>query len=404
MKSMLIIKRIVFLLFCIIFTLPQCSKNDFFDEYPEPNEPEAKPVDPVTIDPLFDYSSIAFIANIPDDGEGWRLCIMDKSGNNMQKIVDKAVSCQKPVRSHSGTQLLFTAIAFDYWKDENNISRTSSQFELYIVNTDGTGLTLIDRIGYTENGNFGNVAWSPDDSQIVYVRTYDDYWEKTYLILYNIPDNTHTILQTEGNVCSPKFSPDGKQIAYCSTVKTDIDIVYMHSHYNHHIYKMDVNGNNNQLIISNASSPKWSPQGDKIMYIISGKNGSSQISVANADGSNRQQLTASVAPGWWDTGFPRDGNGDPQWTPDGEKIVYVSWENGKSEIFIMNVDGSEQTRLTRAEFRDEYPEVTPDGKYILFSSRRSEMMGLSGGTCIMTLDGKNEEVLYRTGSCPIACR
>jgi TolB protein len=107
-----------------------------------------------------------------------------------------------------------------------------------------------------------------------------------------------------------------------------------------------------------------------------------------------------VSSGWWDTGFPRDGNGDPQWTPDGKKIVYVSWENGRPEIFIMNADGSNRTRLTTAEFRDENPEITPDGQYILFSSRRSN---IGNGIVIMSLDGNNQRVLSN-GICPVACR
>ena len=141
------------------------------------------------------------------------------------------------------------------------------------------------------------------------------------------------------------------------------------------------------------------------MNITSGKDRSSQISVANADGSNQRQLTNTVSPGWWDTGFPRDGNSDPQWTIDGRKIVYVSHDNEKAEIFIMNVDGSKKTRLTKAEVRDDSPEVTPDGKHILFSSVKSDMIGgVNPGICIMTLDGKNQRILSKTGVYPVACR
>ena len=385
-------KKFVFLLISTgyIFALLQCSKGELSDdEYHHP------------ITPLFDYSSVAFIARITENSSEWSLCTIDASGNDMRKIVDKTVACQKPVCSHFGTKILFTAVKFDYWTNEDNSWGMSSEYELCIVNTDGTGLTVIDRIAPSESGRFGAVAWSPDDSQIVYVRSYDNYWNKCYLILFNISDNTHTILQTEGNVCSPVFSPNGKQIAYCTTVETN-DIVYVHSLNNHQIYKMDVDGNKNQLIIKNAASPKWSPRGDKIMYSISGKDGSSQISVANADGSNQKQLTSTVSPGWWDTGFPRDGNSDPQWTPDGSRIVYVSHDNEKPEIYIMNADGSKKTRLTKAEYWDGSPEITPDGEYILFHSRRSDMM--ESGICIMKLDGSGQKVLSKIGANPVVCR
>ena len=77
-------------------------------------------------------------------------------------------------------------------------------------------------------------------------------------------------------------------------------------------------------------------------------------------------------------------------------------ENDKEEIFIMNADGNKKTRLTKAEYWDGSPEITPDGNYILFHSRRSDMM--ESGICIMKLDGSGEKVLSKVGTYPIACR
>jgi TolB protein len=391
MKNVFKIQRFVFLLLCIacIFTLPQCSKNDFDDGF---HTDPIVPIEPIIpVDPLDTYSTIAFIARITDNSAEWSLCVMDASGNGIRKIVDKSVACHKPVRSYSGMQLLFTAAKFDSWVNDNNSVGMSSEYGLYIVNIDGTGLTLIDCIDRTEIGTFGSVAWAPDDKYIVYVKYSGASWEKRDLILYNISDNTRKTLKTIGDICTPTFSPDGKYIAYCASVENA-----------HHIYKMEVSNNHHQLIISNAASPKWSPQGDKIVYSTTGKDRSAQIAVADADGRNRKQLTSSVSPTWWDTGFPRGGNSDPQWTSDGKKIVYVSSENERAEIFIMNSDGSKQTRLTKAEYWDGSPEVTPDGKYILFHSRRSDMM--ESGICMMNLDGSNQKVLSKVGSRPIACR
>ena len=397
MNKKLRIKKYVSLLICMgcIFIMFQCNKGDFFED-----RLETDPIGAIGSDAS---PSIAFISRITDNSPDWSLCGIDTLENVIRKIVNKTVACQKPVLSHSGTRLLFTATEFKYYNDENNTFHGSSQYELYIADIDGTALvTLIDHIKHNEDGGIGSVAWSPDDSQIVYVRSYDNYWDKSCLILHNISDKTQTILQTEGNVCTPKFSPNGKQIAYCTTVENKSGITYIHYMNDHHIYKMDADGKNNQLIIKNASSPQWSPQGDKIMFISKGKDGSSQISVANADGSNQKQLTSSVDPGWWDTGFPRDGNSDPHWTPDGKKIVYVSHENEKPEIFIMNVDGSEKTRLTKAEFSDSSPEITPDGKQILFNSWQSDMM--NWGIFVMKIDGNDRRMLFKEGSYPVACK
>ena len=371
-------KKIGLFLICLscIFTLSQCDDNGIIDDI--------VPVEPVG---PWDYSSIAFIARITNNSSDWSLCIADTT-NTMRKIVEMTTTCQKPVRSCLGTQLLFTTYTSDYY------------YELYSVNIDGTGLTLIDRIN---NGYLSKADWSPDDKRIVYTKTKHsaDGNDKSDLIIYNTLDRTRKVLNVLGEEKhNPKFSPNGTQILYCATVP--YDTLFMLSHRNHHIFKADANGSNNHLLIKEASSPQWSPLGDKIVYLSSELNGSSQIFVANSNGSNQLQITSSVAPDWWDTGFPRGGNDDPQWTTDGNKIVYVSSENGKSEIFIVNANGSNKTQLTTAEFRDDSPEVTPDGQHILFGSRRSNMM--NGGICIMALDGSNQKVLSDVGIYPVACQ
>jgi TolB protein len=348
-------KKIVVLLVGIIclLTLSQCGK---FDNLGNGTSQTG----------TWDYSKIAFMAQLAENNGAWSVCIMDKDGSNLHKVVDKAFGFPIPTRSHSGKQLLFTMDG------------------LYFVGTDGSGLTLIE-------GANGNAAWSPDDKQIVYVKFSGNSRETSELFIYDIADKTHTVLPAIGNdkawVC---FSPNGK-ITYSAYEENSINI-----------YMIDVDGENNQLLIPNGYCPIWSPKGDKIAYLSFGIDRSSQISVANADGNDQQQLTSSVSSRWWDTGFPRDGNEDPQWTMDGEKIVYVSWENDKPEIFIMDVNGSNQTRLTIAEYRDENPEITPDGQHILFSSRRSDMM--NNGIVIMSLDGSNQRVLSTTGICPVACK
>jgi len=55
----------------------------------------------------------------------------------------------------------------------------------------------------------------------------------------------------------------------------------------------------------------------------------------NADGSDVQRLTFNPA-----------ADVEPAWSPDGSRIAWRSERDGNAEIYVMNADGSNQTRLT----------------------------------------------------------
>ena len=60
---------------------------------------------------------------------------------------------------------------------------------------------------------------------------------------------------------------------------------------------------------------------------------------------------------------------DPSWSPDGEKIAFDRSDfTGESrEIYVMNADGSGQTRLTNNNAVDRDPSWSPDGEKIALS-------------------------------------
>ena len=65
----------------------------------------------------------------------------------------------------------------------------------------------------------------------------------------------------------------------------------------------------------------------------------------------------------------------PDLSPDGKKIVYVSYKNWygdrrDSEIYVMDADGAHVTRLTENNFLDSHPVWSPDGGKIAFATNR----------------------------------
>jgi|GEM_PF-2338591 len=106
---------------------------------------------------------------------------------------------------------------------------------------------------------------------------------------------------------------------------------------------------------------------------------SREIFTMNADGSNPVRLTNNNVV---DT--------SPSFSPDGKKIVFTSKRDGNSEIYVMNNDGSNPTRLTNNNINDFSPSFSPDGKKIVFDKRISEYISK---IYIMNDDGSNQEEL-----------
>lgn len=331
--------------FLIVLFLPMlsCEKEDFYF--------------------LRKNSKVLFISRRIENSAAWNLFRMNNDGSSQEKITELTVRCEKPIDSNSGKTVLFVHYTQDNF------------YELYTVNIDGTGLSLIDRA----NRYCGAAGWSLDDTKIIYTKNRNESTDDKDIIVYDLLSEQKDTLTEVGNNTSPSFSP-GNQIVYCHQLDEG----------SNNIYLMNIDGSDKQMIIANAGCPVFSPDGQRIAYLSSIDNGSSQIFVADYDGENPKQLTTSFSSRIW-PGWPPEGNYNPQWTPNSKKIVYVSCEDEDPEIHIMNSDGSNKVKLTNTDARDEGPEITTDGKFILFSSKRN--MDMNSEIFMMKINGKNQKPL-----------
>lgn len=123
--------------------------------------------------------------------------------------------------------------------------------------------------------------------------------------------------------------------------------------------------------------PDWSPDGRKILF-ASTRNGDSEIYVMNADGSAQTRLTDNPA---------RDD--DASWSPNGKHIVFASDRDGTAQIYLMKADGSKVRRLTHDTAFDYQPAFSPDRDKIVFVSTR----GGAPALWVMSVDGGNARQL-----------
>lgn len=99
----------------------------------------------------------------------------------------------------------------------------------------------------------------------------------------------------------------------------------------------------------------WTPDGKVLCVLKTGDD--YNIWLMNRDGTDRKQLTADSSVKWL-----------PQMSPDGRYIVFSSFHDESNNIWKMDADGSNQKQLTRNAFGDFSPRFTPDSQWIVFWS------------------------------------
>jgi TolB protein len=204
-------------------------------------------------------------------------------------------------------------------------------------------------------------------------------------------DRRWLVTPADGVFC-PSFSPDGGRIAYGKIRANQIAVIDLAS------------GAETQLTSAPAwgQCPAWSPDGSRIAFFggQSTANGFGLYTM-NADGSAVHELAAAGFVGsgidWSPDGHwlavtsfsertlvlvdaatgalgPPLSTGpethDPDWSPDGRRLVYVRWDGGGSELYVVNADGTEQRRLTSSPVGVPYvnqgPRWSPDGAMIAY--------------------------------------
>ncbi len=175
----------------------------------------------------------------------------------------------------------------------------------------------------------GSPAWSPDGGALVFAR-FTARAERRYrssIVVRDLAAGTERALVTQRlfpllrSVGEPDWSPDGATIAY-----TDSELDRRHF-FRPAIRAIPSGGGTARTLIPLGQSPDWSPDGARLAF-------------------------ASV----------RDRNGDRCGSDE-------CWYAG--ELYTAAADGSGQTRLTRNEGDDAYPQWAPDGSRILFTSDRN---------------------------------
>ncbi len=249
-----------------------------------------------------------------------------------------------------------------------HIDKEISKNGIYLITPDGRENRLWHRGVGAETP-----TWSPDGQWIAFSEG-AQIWKK------KLNGDSLTQITNAGRNFFPAWSPDGKWIAYGQSICNVLKACGL--------WIVAIDGEKTRFLINYGNFPAWDPKNMEILYqtrlvqsngqvlgdslwsynlgsglkkpltILTGnnysnnyfkysiddkitftsqpQNGSPQILVMNADGTNQQQLTQTG-------GYTSD------WSPDGNKIVYTDSRSVNGRLWIMNADGSDKRQLTFKE-------------------------------------------------------
>jgi len=203
-------------------------------------------------------------------------------------------------------------------------------------------------------GAVRHASWSPDAKQVVYERILEPAATE-HLVPTASRDPEFELLLSEP---FPSFSPDGKQLLYSqyggkgvSTSDTSVQI-------------MNADGSGKKPLFHreglSAFNSVWAPTGDMIAFCV-GRYfrapglPSSQIALIKADGSGYREIAEEGV-----------NNGFPSWSPDGKRLVY---KRGK-QLVIQSIADGKITPLTDGSHWDNFPQWSPKGDVIMFTTDR----------------------------------
>lgn len=190
----------------------------------------------------------------------------------------------------------------------------------------------------------------PQD-RIVFDRRFAD----NYDIFIMNADGTHqrNLTNTPNKEIEPRISPDGRKIVFSSDRNPP----------GFELYVMELSGSRRTIQITSDTyidhAPSWSPDGTKIAFGRCNPDGTlCDIYVVNADGTGTPTPIVSS---------PQDDD-LPRFSPNGAQILFVSNRTGNYDIYRCSANGLNQVQLTTHLANESWPDWSPTGSHIIFSS------------------------------------
>jgi TolB protein len=261
---------------------------------------------PRSLDIEYTTKKIVFVSNKSGNEDIWS---MNLDGSELTQLTDNPDRDQYPAVSPDGKKIAYS-------------SGIGGNWQIAVMNSDGTNKKQITFGPYRH----GYPTWSFDGRFIICEIYIEENWE-----IYVMESDGSNIRRLTSNPGIDDWHPSAHPFNY--TFLYEKSLVG-----NEEIWQMDLNGQSNSIVSKPGMRyrvPKYSIDGEKIVFMGYDQNGLAQIYTMDKNSENIVQLTK----------YP-EGAGIPCYSPDNKLIVYNARINNNVEIFLMNSDGSDQRQLT----------------------------------------------------------
>ena len=293
-----------------------------------------------------------------------------KTDLNLSKYWDLEEATDAQI-SPNGEQIIYTRRHIDKNNDrwENN---------LWIMNSDGS------RHRFLIKGS--DVRWSPDGTRIAYIVQDDDKRPQIFIRWMDAEGAVTQVTRGEQRAGNISWSPDSKILAFRANVEPAKPK-----------WKIDMP--------KPPKGAKWTPaprivdklyyRQDRVGFLPEGYN---HIFVVSADGGTARQVTE----GEWHVGSRGRGGfgGSLDWTPDSQNIVFTKYSadtvdtGSESHIAMVNLDTGDVTQLTETAGNWNNARVSPNGKLIAYTGHTKLVQSWAASELyIMNIDGSDKRKL-----------
>jgi len=245
------------------------------------------------------------------------------------------------------------------------VSDESGYKEIYVADVLGQKIQQITR----HRNLTVSPRFSPNGKKMAYT-SYHRGNPNLYITDLSQHKATRAISRRNGLNLAPAWAPDGKKM-----------VITLSKDGNPDLYLINTKGKILRRLTKNAGinvSPSWSPDGRRLAF-VSDRSGTPQVYIMNMRTRTVNRVT-----------FQGQDNTEPSWSPKGDWLAYAGLKDGNYHIFIIRPDGGPPIKLTKGPGNHESPSWSPDGRQIAFSLRR----GRTQQICAIYKNGAGLRILF----------